>query len=86
MPNRAILPVGLSPYSPTGELWSNDMVSAPEISALGQLRENGCQVVPIREELRRNLIGKIRAEEIVFPGIIGFNDTVIPQLETVRTQ
>ena len=62
------------------------MVSAPEISTLGQLRENGYQVVPVREEIRRNLIGKIRAEEIVFPGIVGFNDTVIPQLETVRTQ
>ncbi len=57
------------------------MVSAPEISTLGQLRENGYQVVPVRDEIRRNLIGKIRAEEIVFPGIIGFNDTVIPQLE-----
>ena len=57
------------------------MVSAPEISTLGQLRESGYQVVPVREEIRRNLIGKIRAEEIVFPGIVGFNDTVIPQLE-----
>ena len=62
------------------------MVPAPEISTLGQLRENGYQVVPVREEIRRNLIGKIRAEEIVFPGIIGFNDIGIPQLETVRTQ
>ena len=57
------------------------MVSAPEITTLGQLRESGYQVVPVREEIRRNLIGKIRAEEIVFPGIVGFNDTVIPQLE-----
>ena len=57
------------------------MVSAPQISTLGQLRENRYQVVPVRDEIRRNLIGKIRAEEIVFPGIIGFNDTVIPQLE-----
>ncbi|GIT42206.1 MAG: hypothetical protein Ct9H300mP11_01420 [Chloroflexota bacterium] len=33
------------------------------------------------EELRKNLIAKIRAEEIIFPGIVGFEQTVIPQLE-----
>ena len=31
--------------------------------------------------MRKNLIAKIRAEEVVFPGIIGFEQTVIPQLE-----
>ena len=35
----------------------------------------------VREEIRRNLIAKIRAEEPVSPGIIGFEQTVIPQLE-----
>jgi len=48
---------------------------------IGQLRKARYQVIPVREELRRNLIAKIRAEEIVFPGIIGFESTVIPQLE-----
>jgi magnesium chelatase subunit I len=38
-------------------------------------------VIPVREEMRKNLIAKIRAEEIVFPGIVGFEQTVIPQLE-----
>ncbi|PKB57593.1 MAG: magnesium chelatase [SAR202 cluster bacterium Casp-Chloro-G3] len=57
------------------------MVSAPEIKTVGELRKSGYQVIPVREELRKNLIGKIRAEEILFPGIVGFNDTVIPQLE-----
>ena len=48
---------------------------------IGQLRESGYQSVSVREEMRRNLIDKIRAEEPVFPGIIGFDQTVIPQLE-----
>ena len=48
---------------------------------IGDLRAGNYQVLPVRQELRKNLIAKIRSEEIVFPGIIGFEHTVIPQLE-----
>ena len=48
---------------------------------IGDLRDSNYQVLPVRQELRKNLIAKIRSEEIVFPGIIGFEHTVIPQLE-----
>ena len=48
---------------------------------IGNLRASNYQVLPVRQELRKNLIAKIRSEEIVFPGIIGFEHTVIPQLE-----
>src|SRR5690606_16053769 len=37
--------------------------------------------LPVREEMRRNLIAKIRGGEDVFPGIVGYDDTVVPQLE-----
>ena len=57
------------------------MAAAPQAHTIGQLRESGYQVLPIREELRNNLIAKLRSEEILFPGIIGFEETVIPQLE-----
>ena len=50
-------------------------------ATLGELRDSGYQTVSVREEIRRNLIAKIRAEEPVFPGIVGFDQTVIPQLE-----
>ncbi|MEC9309407.1 MAG: sigma 54-interacting transcriptional regulator [Chloroflexota bacterium] len=50
-------------------------------NTLRALREQGYQVIPVREEIRNNLIGKIRSEEVIFPGIIGFEDTVIPQME-----
>ena len=50
-------------------------------ATIGELRDSGYRVTPVREEMRNNLVAKMRAEEIVFPGIIGFEDTVIPQLE-----
>ncbi len=57
------------------------MPAANKSRTIGQLRRSRYQVLSVREELRNNLIAKIRAEEIVFPGIVGFDDTVIPQLE-----
>ena len=57
------------------------MTTETTAKTIGQLRDSGYQVLPIREEMRKNLIAKIRAEELLFPGIIGFEDTVIPQLE-----
>ena len=57
------------------------MTTANKSKTIAQLRRSRYQVLPVREELRKNLIAKIRAEEVVFPGIIGFDDTVIPQLE-----
>ena len=50
-------------------------------ATIGELRDSGYQTTTVREEIRRNLIAKIRAEESVFPSIIGFDQTVIPQLE-----
>ena len=57
------------------------MAPVKKSRTIGGLRKSRYQVLPVREEMRKNLIAKIRAEEIVFPGIIGFDDTVIPQLE-----
>jgi magnesium chelatase subunit I len=48
---------------------------------LGELRESGHSVVSVREELRRNLIGKLRSGESIFNGVMGYEDTVIPQIE-----
>ena len=57
------------------------MTSTTLPGTIGELRASGYQVLPVRHEIRKNLIAKIRAEELVFPGIIGFDQTVIPQLE-----
>jgi magnesium chelatase subunit I len=50
-------------------------------STLGQLRDSGYQVIPVREELRRNLIARMGSHEPLFPGVMGYDDTVIPQVE-----
>src|SRR5918993_509131 len=55
------------------------MTSRP--ATLGQLRESGWQSVPVKEEVRRNAVAKIRAGEPLFPGVLGYDDTVLPQLE-----
>jgi len=57
------------------------MPTAKRPQTVGALRKSKYQVIPIREEMRNNLIAKIRAEEIIFPGIVGFEHTVIPQIE-----
>ena len=48
---------------------------------LGDLKESGTKVLSVRDELRANLIEKLRIGEELFPGIIGYEDTVIPQLQ-----
>jgi magnesium chelatase subunit I len=50
-------------------------------ATLGALRAANVAVLPVRQELRKNLIAKIRAGERLFPGVVGYDDTVIPQLE-----
>jgi magnesium chelatase subunit I len=47
---------------------------------LRELRAARYQTFPVRDELRRNLIRKLRSGEKLFPGIVGYQDTVIPQL------
>src|SRR3990172_12644386 len=48
---------------------------------LGELKRSGYQVVPVRQEMRRNLLGKLARAERILPGIIGFEDTVLPEIE-----
>jgi magnesium chelatase subunit I len=52
-----------------------------EAKTLGELKSSGYQVLTVRQEMRRNLISKLQAKEDVFPNIVGYQDTVIPQLE-----
>jgi len=50
-------------------------------ATLGALRAANIAVLPVRQELRKNLIAMIRSGERLFPGVVGYDDTVIPQLE-----
>jgi len=47
---------------------------------IGELRESGYRVLTVKEEMRKNLIQMLRRDEELFPGIVGYEDTVIPQV------
>src|SRR4051795_13582287 len=50
------------------------------IQTLGDLRQSGYRSRPVKQEIRDNLVCKLRSGEPLFPGIIGYDETVIPQL------
>jgi len=52
----------------------------PRPATVGQLKESGYRPSSVKDELRRNLIAKLRKDEELFPGIIGYRDSVIPQI------
>ena len=49
-------------------------------ATLGELRKSGYRVQPVKEEVRANLIRKLNSREELFPGIIGYEKTVVPAL------
>jgi magnesium chelatase subunit I len=51
------------------------------IATFGQLKKSGYQSKTVKEELRQNLISKLKRKEETFPGILGYEDTVIPDTE-----
>ena len=56
----------------------------PEVETsrtLGELRAAGYRVLPVREEMRKNLLARLGRSERILPGIIGYDDTVIPEIE-----
>ncbi len=53
----------------------------PAAATLGELRASGHQLRTVKQELRHNLLQRMRAGEDAFPGIIGFGQTVLPHLE-----
>src|SRR4249920_1862117 len=51
------------------------------IKTLGELKKSGYVSKSIKQEIRDNLIVKIKAKENPFPGILGYEDSVIPDTE-----
>ncbi len=49
---------------------------------IGQLRESGYHDRSVKTEMRHNLIEKLRRNETIFPGIVGYEESVIPQIES----
>jgi magnesium chelatase subunit I len=55
------------------------MTSRP--ATLGQLRDSGWESIPVKAEVRRNAARRIAAGEPLVDGVLGYEDTVLPQLE-----
>ena len=49
-------------------------------ATLGELKASGYKSVSVKDELRLNLIKKLKSGEKLFPGIVGYDETVVPQL------
>ena len=47
---------------------------------LGELKKSNYRSRGVKDEMRANLVRKLRDGETIFPGIVGFEDTVIPQI------
>ncbi len=57
------------------------MTDRPTIATLGELRAGGYQPRSVKEEMRSNLVARLRNGEPLLPGIIGYDETVVPQVE-----
>ncbi len=57
------------------------MSDAGSSRTLGELRAAGYRVLPVREEMRKNMLARLGGAERILPGIIGYDDSVIPEIE-----
>jgi magnesium chelatase subunit I len=55
-------------------------VAGTQASTIGELRTSGHVRETVKQEMRRNLLTKLRAGERLLSGIVGFDETVVPQL------
>src|SRR5436190_22920246 len=55
-------------------------LAAPAPTTLGELRKTGWRPRPVKAELRDNLVAALRSDEDLFPGIVGYESTVVPEI------
>ncbi|MGZ4613594.1 MAG: magnesium chelatase, partial [Kineosporiaceae bacterium] len=55
--------------------------ASPAPTTLGELRDQGLAYRPVKAEIRANLLARLAAGEPTLPGIVGFEDTVVPEVE-----
>ncbi|MBA8795337.1 magnesium chelatase subunit I [Friedmanniella endophytica] len=60
---------------------SEQTATAPTISTVGELRASGWTSRGVKEEIRANLVDRLQSREAAFPGMVGFEDSVLPELE-----
>jgi len=52
-----------------------------EAKTLGELKKSGVAVLTVREEMRKNLVRHLESGQRILPGIVGYDETVIPEIE-----
>jgi magnesium chelatase subunit I len=52
-----------------------------KIRTLGELKSAGYQTMPVRMEMRKNLLDRLRNKDQILPGIVGYEESVIPEIE-----
>src|SRR5882724_2631000 len=57
------------------------MMNIDKIKTLGELKKSGYKHRSVKEEVRENLLKKLNKRENSFPGIVGYEDSVIPDTE-----
>ncbi|HET9978802.1 MAG TPA: magnesium chelatase, partial [Ktedonobacterales bacterium] len=57
------------------------MATSSKPATIGQLRESGYRVLSVKDEMRQNLIRIMRSGGELFPGVVGYEESVIPQIE-----
>ena len=55
-------------------------IATPQASTLAELRDSGWKSQTVKQEIRHNFIRQLAAGEELFPGIVGYEDTVIPEI------
>jgi len=55
--------------------------AAPDIATVGQLRAAGHRYRTVKQELRQNLVDRLRSGRPSLPGMVGLDDTVVPEVE-----
>ena len=53
----------------------------PNISTLGELKKAGYSYLSIKEEIRNNLIEKLKTKDPIFDSVYGYEQTVLPEVE-----
>ena len=55
-------------------------MSSNPATTIGELRASGHVRETVKQEMRRNLLVRLRSGEPLLPGIVGYDETVLPQL------
>ncbi len=48
---------------------------------VGELKSSGYRLESVKDEMRRNLIARLESGEPLFPGVLGYDETVVPQVQ-----